>query len=84
MGGGGRRCRRARRTGAGKSASAGSDLVPGDLPFPMPVPVRLAERTALVDMTDGVGTLQVPAGSEPVSDPENWVLRARPGPGPLE
>lgn len=59
-------------------------LVPGDLWFPMPVPVQLAERTALVDMTDGVGTLQVPAGVEPVIDPENWVLRARPGPGPRE
>jgi aminopeptidase N len=58
--------------------------VPGDLPFPMPVPVQIGERTALVDMTDGVGALQVPAGVEPVIDPENWVLRARPGPGPRE
>jgi aminopeptidase N len=54
--------------------------VPGDLPFPMPVPVQLGERTALVDMTDGVGTLQVPAGVEPVIDPENWVLRTVRGP----
>ena len=52
--------------------------VPGDLPFPMPVPVQLVDRTALVDMTDGIGTLRVPAGVEPVIDPENWVLRAMP------
>jgi aminopeptidase N len=52
--------------------------VPGDLPFPMPVPVQLEDRTALVDMTDGTGALQVPAGVEPVIDPENWVLRAMP------
>jgi aminopeptidase N len=58
--------------------------VPGDLPFPMPVPVRLADRTAVVDMTEGVGTLQVPAGIEPVIDPENWILRAAPSPGPIE
>jgi aminopeptidase N len=58
--------------------------VPGDLPFPMPVPVRLANRTAVVDMTDGDGTLQVPAGIEPVIDPENWILRAAPSPGPRE
>ena len=58
--------------------------VPGDLPFPMPVPVRLADRTAIVDMTDGVATLQVPSGVEPVIDPENWVLRDRPGPGSRE
>jgi aminopeptidase N len=50
--------------------------VPGELPFPMPVPVRLADRTAIVDMTDGTGELQVPTGVAPVIDPENWVLRA--------
>jgi aminopeptidase N len=50
--------------------------VPGDLPFPMPVEVLLGERTARVDMTDGTGELQVPAGVEPVIDPGNWVLRA--------
>ena len=52
--------------------------VPGDLPFPMPVPVRLADRTALVDMTDGAGEIDVPAGVEPVIDPESWILRAAP------
>ena len=55
---------------------------PGDLPFPMPVDVRLGERTVRVDMADGTGTLQVPAGVEPVIDPETWILRERPRPGP--
>ncbi len=49
--------------------------VPEDLPFPMPVPVRLGERTAIVDMADGSATLTVPAGVEPEIDPESWVLR---------
>jgi aminopeptidase N len=52
--------------------------VPSDLPFPMPVPVRLGDRTAIVDMADGSATLTVPAGVEPEIDPENWVLRASP------
>jgi aminopeptidase N len=55
---------------------------PDDLPFPMPVDVRVGERTVRVDMADGTGTLQVPAGVEPVIDPENWILRERPRPGP--
>ena len=50
--------------------------VPGDLPFPMPVEVVLGEQTVRVDMADGTGELQVPAGVEPVIDPENWVLRS--------
>ncbi len=50
--------------------------VPGDLPFPMPVPVLLGERTVVVDMTDGTGSVAVPAGIEPVIDPERWILRA--------
>ena len=54
---------------------------PDDLPFPMPVDVRLGERTVRVGMTEGTGVLQVPAGVEPVVDPENWILRARPGGG---
>lgn len=50
----------------------------GDLPFPMPVDVQLGERTVRVDTAGGAGTVQVPRGVEPVVDPENWVLRARP------
>jgi aminopeptidase N len=49
---------------------------PAGLPFPMPVPVGLGDRTAIVDMTGGTGSLTVPAGLEPVIDPENWILRA--------
>jgi len=53
---------------------------PDDLPFPMPVPVRIGERTAIVDMADRTGTLRVPAGTEPAIDPENWILKAMPEP----
>jgi hypothetical protein len=35
-------------------------------------------------MTDGTGSLQVPSGVEPVIDPDNWVLRAKPRPGMTE
>jgi aminopeptidase N len=57
---------------------------PGDLPFPMAVDVRLGEQTVRVDMTEGTGTLHVPAGVEPVIDPEDWILRARPRGGPRQ
>jgi hypothetical protein len=35
-------------------------------------------------MTEGTGTLHVPAGVEPVIDPEDWILRARPRGGPRQ
>ena len=57
---------------------------PGDLPFPMPVDVGLVDRTVRVDMADGTGEVRVPAGVEPVIDPEGWILRARPRPGPRQ
>jgi len=53
---------------------------PAGLPFPMPVPVRLGDRTVRVDMPDGVGRVEVPAGVEPVIDPDGWILRASYGP----
>jgi aminopeptidase N len=56
--------------------------VPGGLPFPMPVPVQLGDRTALVDMIDGTGSVAVPAGIAPVIDPERWLLREQSGPAP--
>ncbi len=58
--------------------------VPDDLPFPMPLDVRVGGRTVRVEMTDGTGSLQVPSGVEPVIDPDNWVLRAKPRPGMTE
>jgi aminopeptidase N len=48
---------------------------PSDLPFPMPVPVRIGEQVQRVEMAGGRGRLEVPAGQDAVVDPEGWVLR---------
>lgn len=48
---------------------------PEDLPFPMPVPVRVGDELVRVAMTDGVGTLEVPEGAEVKVDPDRWLLR---------
>ena len=58
--------------------AAGVDLrweVPGELPFPMPVPVVLDGEVQRVEMIDGRASVPVPAGTEAVVDPDNWVLR---------
>ncbi|MBU1348050.1 MAG: M1 family metallopeptidase [Alphaproteobacteria bacterium] len=44
-------------------------------PFPMPVEVAVDGRVQTVAMTDGRGSLTVPAGSHVVIDPRNIVLR---------
>lgn len=65
---------------AGEAGDRAMELaweVPGDLPFPMPIPVGLGERTVIVEMSDGTGRVRAPAGVEPVVDPEGWVLRSR-------
>jgi hypothetical protein len=41
----------------------------------MPVEVRLGDETRRVAMPGGRATVQVPAGVEPVVDPDGWVLR---------
>lgn len=51
---------------------------PGDLPFPMPIDVRVDGRTVRVPMTNGKGEVRF-TGDEPVIDPEGWVLRQAPG-----
>jgi aminopeptidase N len=48
---------------------------PDDLPFPMPVPVRVGEETVRVEMKDGTGTLEV-GDKEHAVDPDRWLLRA--------
>jgi aminopeptidase N len=49
---------------------------PGELPFSLPVPVRVAGKVHRVAMPDGVGELQVGAREFEV-DPERWLLRER-------
>jgi len=46
---------------------------PDDLPFPLPVPVRLGEETRRVNVS--AAPVKVPLGGrKPVIDPENWLL----------
>ena len=64
-----------------RAPAAGGDRLtlrwktPGDLPFPMPVDVQVGDRTERLAMTDGSGTLSVPAGAHVVIDPWARVLR---------
>lgn len=46
-----------------------------NLPFPMPVEVRVGDRIETVAMTDGSGSLALPAGATWTLDPHSKVLR---------
>ena len=48
---------------------------PADLPFPMPVDVKVDGRTRRLEMPDGRATLSVPARATFEVDPDAWVLR---------
>ncbi len=50
--------------------------VPGDLPFPMPVEVKLGDRVRKVEMPGGHAEIEVPKKVEPVLDPQMWILKA--------
>jgi aminopeptidase N len=50
--------------------------VPGDLPFPMPVDVRIGEVTERVDLSAGPVELRIPEGVAFEIDPDDRVLRA--------
>jgi aminopeptidase N len=51
--------------------------VPGDLPFPMPLPVRVGGELRRVEIGPEGASLEVPPGAELEIDPHAWVLRAR-------
>ncbi len=53
-------------------------VVPGDRPFPMPVPVRVDGETRMVPMDDGRGVLPAAPTAAVVVDPEMKVLRRLP------
>lgn len=48
---------------------------PDNLPFPMPVDVRIDGKTTTLQMTDGSGQLAVPASATVTLDPEAKILR---------
>ncbi len=52
--------------------------VPHDLPFPMPVEVQVDDLVHTVPMTDGAGSLAVPAGALVTIDPHSVLLRDEP------
>ena len=49
--------------------------VPGDLPFPMPVEVRINGELERVAMPEGTAHLSLPADATVELDPEDWILR---------
>jgi aminopeptidase N len=53
--------------------------VPGGLPFPMPIEVRVGEETRRIELPGGEATLTVPPDASFQVDPEEWVLQAPEG-----
>ncbi|MBA2379989.1 MAG: M1 family peptidase, partial [Blastocatellia bacterium] len=49
---------------------------PDGLPFPMPVDVVANGKPMRVEMKDGKGSVKF-SGTEPVIDPDGWILKAR-------
>ena len=48
---------------------------PANLPFPMPIEVQVGDRIETLPMTNGTGTLTVPADAHVIADPEDKVLK---------
>jgi len=50
--------------------------IENDLPFSVPVEVKLADEIIKVEMREGSGSIKIPAGVEPVIDPNKWITMA--------
>jgi aminopeptidase N len=48
---------------------------PNNLPFPMPVEVKIGDKIERVEMKDGKGSLPLPADMKFEIDPNGWVLK---------
>ena len=48
---------------------------PNDMPFPMPVEVKVGGKLTRVEMKDGAGSLPLHGATEYAIDPRNWILR---------
>jgi aminopeptidase N len=51
-------------------------VTPNNLPFPLPVDVRVGTNTVVVDMQNGTGVLSIPADTSYQIDPDGWILMA--------
>ncbi|MGI8469232.1 MAG: M1 family metallopeptidase [Pyrinomonadaceae bacterium] len=50
---------------------------PNNLPFPMPVEVKIAGETKRYEMPNGTVTIPLPADAQYTIDPNGWVLKAQ-------
>lgn len=48
---------------------------PNNLPFPMPVQVKIGSETKRIEMPTGIGNLTIPQGADYVIDPNGWLLK---------
>ena len=49
---------------------------PNNLPFPMPVEVKIGNQTKLVEMKNGTGSVALPQDVKYEVDPHGWILKA--------
>jgi aminopeptidase N len=47
--------------------------IENNLPFSVPVEVKLGDEIVKVEMRDGAGSIKIPDGVEPVIDPDKWI-----------
>ncbi|MEO8074108.1 MAG: M1 family aminopeptidase, partial [Acidobacteriota bacterium] len=48
---------------------------PNNLPFPMPVEVKIGDQIKLVEMKNGTGSIALPQDAKYEIDPHGWVLK---------
>jgi len=48
---------------------------PRNLPFPMPVDVRIGSKIKRVEMPDGYATVPIKAGDKVEVDSEDWIFK---------
>jgi aminopeptidase N len=51
-------------------------IIENDIPFSVPVEVKLGNNVHLVEMKEGAGSIKIPEGVEPVIDPDKWITMA--------
>jgi hypothetical protein len=48
---------------------------PNNMPFPMPVEVKIGNETKRVEMTGGTATVALPPDGQYTIDPNGWLLK---------